>query len=213
MYLGVDGGGSRCRARIEDEYGCGARRGRLRACNNAAGHRQGVALGHARLRGCGRASRIEARGFSSCMQGSGLPASGAPGAEATLQEIVHPFQSDSFHQRRLGCLPRRTRWRGRRRSLSPAPAPSELALIGGREIRIGGYGFPISDEGSGADIGLQAIRLSATVHPTGAARHRRCSRRCSAPSTMIRIRLWPGPNRPLPPIMRASRRLCCGTLS
>ncbi len=27
-------------------------------------------------------------------------------------------------------------------------------------MRVGGYGFPISDEGSGADLGLKAIRLA-----------------------------------------------------
>ena len=27
-------------------------------------------------------------------------------------------------------------------------------------MRVGGYGFPISDEGSGADLGLHAIRLA-----------------------------------------------------
>src|SRR5690606_18773230 len=35
-----------------------------------------------------------------------------------------------------------------------------LAMIGGREIRVGGYGFPVSDEGSGADLGLNAIRVA-----------------------------------------------------
>jgi glucosamine kinase len=35
-----------------------------------------------------------------------------------------------------------------------------LALNGGREIRVGGYGFPVSDEGSGADLGLHAIRCA-----------------------------------------------------
>jgi glucosamine kinase len=39
-----------------------------------------------------------------------------------------------------------------------------FAMIGGREIRIGGYGFPISDEGSGADLGLHAIRLALRAH-------------------------------------------------
>ena len=29
-----------------------------------------------------------------------------------------------------------------------------------REIRLAGYGFPVSDEGSGADIGLQVVRLA-----------------------------------------------------
>jgi glucosamine kinase len=35
-----------------------------------------------------------------------------------------------------------------------------VGLIGGREIRLAGYGFPVSDEGSGADIGLQVVRLA-----------------------------------------------------
>jgi glucosamine kinase len=33
-------------------------------------------------------------------------------------------------------------------------------MIDGREIRLAGYGFPVSDEGSGADIGLQVVRLA-----------------------------------------------------
>ena len=39
-----------------------------------------------------------------------------------------------------------------------------FAVVGGREIRVGGYGFPISDEGSGADLGLHAIRLALRAH-------------------------------------------------
>ena len=35
-----------------------------------------------------------------------------------------------------------------------------FAVVKGREVRVGGYGFPISDEGSGADLGLHAIRLA-----------------------------------------------------
>ncbi|MDA4809878.1 hypothetical protein NY486_28980, partial [Enterobacter hormaechei] len=30
----------------------------------------------------------------------------------------------------------------------------------GRDLRVGGYGFPISDEGSGADLGLKAVQLA-----------------------------------------------------
>ncbi len=39
-----------------------------------------------------------------------------------------------------------------------------FAVVGGREVRVGGYGFPISDEGSGADLGLHAIRLALRAH-------------------------------------------------
>jgi glucosamine kinase len=36
--------------------------------------------------------------------------------------------------------------------------------VNGRELRIGGYGFPISDEGSGANLGLQAVQLALRAH-------------------------------------------------
>ena len=39
-----------------------------------------------------------------------------------------------------------------------------LARVNGEEIRIGGYGFPIGDEGSGADLGLAAIRVALRAH-------------------------------------------------
>ena len=35
-----------------------------------------------------------------------------------------------------------------------------FARVGGEAFSVGGYGFPISDEGSGADLGLRAIRRS-----------------------------------------------------
>jgi len=37
-------------------------------------------------------------------------------------------------------------------------------LVAGRECRVGGYGFPISDEGSGADLGLNAIRAALRAY-------------------------------------------------
>jgi hypothetical protein len=39
-----------------------------------------------------------------------------------------------------------------------------IAVVEGRVIKVGGYGFPISDEGSGADLGLQAIRMALRAH-------------------------------------------------
>jgi len=39
-----------------------------------------------------------------------------------------------------------------------------LAIINHREIRIGGYGFPISDGGSGAALGLGALRVALKAY-------------------------------------------------
>jgi glucosamine kinase len=45
-----------------------------------------------------------------------------------------------------------------------------FATVKGREFRIRGYRFPISDEGSGADLGLQAVRLALRAHDRRARR-------------------------------------------
>ena len=48
-------------------------------------------------------------------------------------------------------------------SFSPGqikPPSRHQQRAGGREIRIAGYGFPVSDEGSGAAIGLHVVRLA-----------------------------------------------------
>jgi glucosamine kinase len=39
-----------------------------------------------------------------------------------------------------------------------------LAIINRREVRIGGYGFPVSDDGSGAALGLGALRVALKAH-------------------------------------------------
>jgi glucosamine kinase len=44
-----------------------------------------------------------------------------------------------------------------------------FAVVKDREVRVGGYGFPISDEGSGADLGLNAIRLALRAYDERAA--------------------------------------------
>jgi glucosamine kinase len=44
-----------------------------------------------------------------------------------------------------------------------------FAVVEGREIRVGGYGIPISDDGSGADLGLHAIRMALRAHDGRAA--------------------------------------------
>jgi glucosamine kinase len=39
-----------------------------------------------------------------------------------------------------------------------------LALVGGRRDNVGGWGVPVSDQGSGASIGREAVRMSLWAH-------------------------------------------------
>ena len=39
-----------------------------------------------------------------------------------------------------------------------------FGMVDGREVQVGGHGFPVSDEGSGARIGLAALQLALHAH-------------------------------------------------
>jgi glucosamine kinase len=97
--------------------------------------------------------------FSRLHAGIGLAGLGRRGAEAALQRIAHPFASVVFISDGMAaCLGAHS---GADGAIVVAGTGSVgVGLIGGREIRLAGYGFPISDEGSGADIGLQVVRLA-----------------------------------------------------
>jgi glucosamine kinase len=89
----------------------------------------------------------------------GLAGLGRRGAEAALKQIAHPFASALFISDGMAaCLGAHS---GADGAIVVAGTGSVgVGLIGGREVRIAGYGFPVSDEGSGADIGLQVVRLA-----------------------------------------------------
>ncbi len=160
LYLGVDGGGSRCRARIEDEYGAVLGEGG----SGPATTRLGIDKAwHSVMSACAIAAEqagLKPEDFALMHAGIGLAGLGRAGAEAILKEIVHPFASVRFISDGLAaCLGAHG---GADGAVVVAGTGSVgVGLIGGRELRFGGYGFPISDEGSGADIGLQAIRTRA----------------------------------------------------
>jgi glucosamine kinase len=161
LYLGIDGGGSRCRARIDDQYGTALGEGG----SGPAATRLGVdEAWRSIMRACTAATEQAGLGpadFGRTHAGVGLAGLGRRGAAAALKEIAHPFASVRFISDGLAaCLGAHG---GADGAIVVAGTGSiGVGLIGGRELRFGGYGFPISDEGSGADIGLQAIRR--TLH-------------------------------------------------
>ena len=157
LYLGVDGGGSRCRARLEDERGAVLGEG----LSGPATTRLGVDKAwRSIMRACTAAAEhaaLERADFARMHAGIALAGLGRRGAEAALNEIAHPFASVRFISDGLAaCLGAHG---GANGAIVVAGTGSiGVGLINGRELRFGGYGFPISDEGSGADIGLQVIR-------------------------------------------------------
>jgi glucosamine kinase len=163
LFIGVDGGGTGCRARIEDAEG------RLlgTGISGPAALRIGVDQALAEVdKACHAAleeARLEAGALSSVHAAVGLAGVGRIGALEQLMQRPHPFRSVVFvNDATIACIGAHG---GRDGGIVIVGTGSVgFAVMGGREIRIGGYGFPISDEGSGADLGLHAIRLALRAY-------------------------------------------------
>lgn len=164
-YLGVDGGGSRCRARLEDGRGAVLGDG----ISGPATTRIGIERAWQSVMQASDAAAAQAglgRDWSRTHAAIGLAGFGRPGVEGALKKMAHPFASVRFLSDGLAaCLGAHS---GADGAVVVAGTGSiGVGLIGGREIRLGGYGFPISDQGSGADIGLRVIRSALRAADRG----------------------------------------------
>jgi len=162
-FLGVDGGGTGCRARIEDMAGTVLGQG----LSGPATTRLGIDEAWASIKRAFDAA-IEEAGLDVAdigliHAGIGLAGIGRKGALTALKAIEHPFASIDFVSDGEGaCLGAHS---GRDGAIVIAGTGSiGLGLVEGRQLRVGGYGFPISDEGSGAYLGLKVVQLALRAH-------------------------------------------------
>jgi len=161
--LGVDGGGTGCRARIEDADGNVLGQG----LSGPATTRLGIDAAWASIAKAFGAAIAEA-GFgpteiARTHAGIGLAGIGRKGALEALRAIAHPFASIDFVSDGVGaCLGAHS---GQDGAIVIAGTGSiGLGFVDGRDLRVGGYGFPISDEGSGAALGLKVVQLALRAH-------------------------------------------------
>jgi glucosamine kinase len=153
LFAGVDGGGTGCRARIQDADG------RLLGTGIAgpAALRLGINRSLAEVIKSCRAA------LSSVHAAVGLAGVGRKGALEELMQRPHPFRSVAYvHDATIACIGAHGARDGG--IVIVGTGSVGFAVVGGREVRVGGYGFPISDEGSGADVGLHAIRLALRAY-------------------------------------------------
>lgn len=159
FYIGVDGGGSGCRARLAD--GCGRTLGE--GTGPPASLRFGVQRSLAAVKSaCAAAlanSGLPAEILRETDAVVGLAGLGRKNLFETLAAQNHPFRSVRYeNDATIACIGAHA---GRSGGVVIVGTGSvALARLQDGEIRIGGYGFPISDEGSGAALGLAAIRLT-----------------------------------------------------
>lgn len=163
MFIGLDGGGTSCRARIEDHNGRYLGSGVAGAATTRLGVESSLAAMTKASLAAAQDAGLGPDALASMHAGAGLAGFGRQGIQEQLGAARHPFRSLVFASDAwIACLGAHD---GQDGGIVIAGTGSiAFAIVNGREHRIGGYGFPISDEGSGAEIGLHAIRLSLRAH-------------------------------------------------
>jgi glucosamine kinase len=163
LFVGVDGGGTGCRARIVDIDGrvlgtgiAGPAALRLGIDTSLAAVEQAC---HAAL----EEAKLPVKALAGADTAIGLAGIGRKGLLEQLIARKHPYRSVVYvNDATIACIGAHAGADGG--IVIVGTGSIGFAVVGGREIRVGGYGFPISDEGSGADLGLHGIRLALRSH-------------------------------------------------
>lgn len=157
LYLGIDAGGTNTRARLVDRAGAVLGAGGCGPANTGLGLEALVETLLTAARQAFDAAAIPFDRAASTSAGVGIAGLSRSGARDFLEAAPWPFASTAFATdaaiANLGA-------HGGEDGATLILGTGSVALIsvGGETRAIGGYGFPISDEGSGAALGLSAMR-------------------------------------------------------
>lgn len=162
-FLGVDGGGSGCRARLTDLAGTVLGEGSGGPANPRIDLERAMA-GIAEAAGAALAAAgLSETALASVHAGLGLAGVGQRREFERLLARPHPFASRVLAtDAHMACLGAHNGGDGA--VLVVGTGSCGQALIRGRAVRIGGWGFPVSDQGSGAWLGLEALRAALLAH-------------------------------------------------
>lgn len=157
-FLGVDGGGSRCRARLETADGRQLGRGLAGPASMRFGFERARDAVMAATRQALAEAGLTDDALKHTYAGIGLAGTGQRGARQALESWRHPFAGAWFegdaYLAWLGAFG------GGEGGIVIAGTGSIAITYQDRTVRVGGYSFPVSDEGSGADLGLCALRCA-----------------------------------------------------
>jgi len=163
LFLAVDGGGTGCRARLETADGVILGRGLAGPAATRFGIDKTWAAISLAAKNAYSEAGLDPAKTSNVSAGIGVAGISRENARKTLEAQSHSFASVKFaSDGEIACLGAHNGGDGA--IVIVGTGSCGQALIGGEGIQIGGYGFPISDEGSGAYLGLRAIRQAMLAH-------------------------------------------------
>lgn len=159
FYLGIDAGGTQTRARLVSDAGEVLGSGEGGPANIRVGLEQSLEQIEIAYRGAIDAAGLGPEDLSRIRVGLGVAGLNRRGALEGLKDARFPFASVAFaSDAAIACIGAHSGEDGAIVILGTGSIG--FARVGGEAVTVGGYGFPISDEGSGADLGMRAIRRS-----------------------------------------------------
>ena len=195
LFLGVDGGGTRCRARLSDSTGDILGEGFAGPANVRISLEESVrSVLEAAAQCLAQAGASFSDRIATCLAlaGASEPSEAAAAQAAFETRFAGVLVTTDAHAACVGAH------RGEDGGVIIVGTGSiGWAVRGGRSWRVGGWGFPVSDEGAGAWIGCEAVRRALWAHD-GRAGWTPLLRRVSAdlgtdPHAIVR---WMGSARP-----------------
>ncbi|MFS2109920.1 BadF/BadG/BcrA/BcrD ATPase family protein [Sphingomonas sp. Sphisp140] len=156
-FLGIDAGGSHCRSRLTDADGRVLGIGESGPANTRIGiEKLHLVLRDVAGQAIGAAGLDEAQ-VATIRAGMGIAGISRPGMREQLAALPFPFASTEFvTDAAIANLGAHGGAEGA--TLIIGTGSVAEVRVGSTSFTIGGYGFPISDEGSGAALGLSAMR-------------------------------------------------------
>src|SRR5262245_52339246 len=162
LFLAVDGGGTRCRARLADSAGTVLGEGVAGPANIRISLEESMrSVRHAADQCLARAGASLSEAIAACLAlaGASEPHEAAAAQAAFKTHFRRALVTTDAHAACVGAH------RGEDGGVIILGTGSiGWAVHGGQSIRVGGWGFPLSDEGSGAWIGCEAARRVLWAH-------------------------------------------------
>ncbi len=163
LFLGLDAGGTSCRARLIDRSGAVFGEGAGGPASARLGTEAVFEAIMTAAREAWRAAELGPFAFARVRAAAGIAGFLREGVGASLRTRPHPFESLALtDDGTIACLGAHGGAEGG--VVIAGTGSIAYALRAGRDgpetKRFGGYGFPASDEGSGARLGLAAIEAA-----------------------------------------------------
>jgi glucosamine kinase len=163
LLLGVDGGGTRCRARLCNWAGEAIGEGFAGPANIRFGLEESFAAVFEAARQCLTTAGLRPQDRARIIACLALAGASEPDNLIAAQRHPHPFRRVSITTDvHAACVGAHGGADGG--VVIVGTGSIGWAEMGERQVRVGGWGFPISDEGSGAWLGCEALRRVLWAH-------------------------------------------------